>query len=131
MLAYRQGCMANPTIGQLLTLYDIANTAANFGESVPLDEAKDAMADQRTTDLIGQYDDLARLELYEDEIIAKMDDVIAHKHVYDENDLGVQDNGLRLIAKNVLHLIQHEEFRSPETDAYIEPSSLEVVQDWR
>lgn len=44
--------MSNPTIRQLLTLYDIANTAANHGESVSLDEAKDAMANARTTDLV-------------------------------------------------------------------------------
>lgn len=47
--------MSNPTIRQLLTLYDIANTAANHGESVSLDEAKDAMANARTTDLVKQY----------------------------------------------------------------------------
>lgn len=123
--------MANPTIGQLLTIYDIANTAANFGESVPLKEAKDAMADSQTTDLIRKYDELDRLELYTDEILAKMNDVIAHKHVYDEDGLGVQNNGLRIIAKNVLHIIQHEQFKDPETGNRIEPSSLEVIQDWR
>jgi|GEM_PF-1091885 hypothetical protein len=123
--------MSNPSISQLLTLYDIANTAANRGESVSLDDAKDAMAAARTTDLVSQYDEMDKLALFDDDIINKMNDVVEHKHVYDHKDLGVQDNGLRLIAKNVLGLIQHETFENPNTGDHVELRSFEIVQDWR
>lgn len=123
--------MANVTISHLLVLYDITSTAANHGETLSLDEAKDAMADARTTDLVEQFDTMDKLELFDDEIIAKMNDLISHKHVYDAHRLGVEDNGLRLIAANVIQIIDNNTFTNPDTGEEVEPSSLEVIQDWR
>ena len=53
-----------------------------------------------------------------------------NESIDDAHRLGIDDNGLGLIATNVVALFTNQTFRELDTGTEIEPNELTVVEDW-
>jgi len=118
-------------LSDLTSLYFLLNDALDQGESIPISEAEAAIDEARVTELIARYDEKELLELYEEDAIARMNDLLVHKRVDKAERLGVQENGLAFIAANIVAIMQNNKFRDPETGEEKTLADFEVVQDWR
>ncbi|WP_049951658.1 hypothetical protein [Halostagnicola larsenii] len=123
--------MAEITIGDLTTLYFMVNGAIDDGEHISLEDAKDSMASGEIVDVVERHNNaMNMIELWDQAKRDAVNEMFAYKHVYDEDRLVVGDNGLSLIAANLINAVQDQQVQDPETGNETEASDLVVVEDW-
>jgi len=116
-------------LGTLGFLYFETAHLIDKGYSEPIDDAADAMLDGETMEFLDQYEEVDFSGFNADQRDA-INELFANKCVYDAHRLGIDDNGLGLIAANVVALFTNQTFREPDTGTEIEPNELTVVEDW-
>lgn len=95
--------MTRVKFAELTYMHFLISSAVDRGKSAGITEVREAMANERTMELIKRYVDPEELEgLPEDEL-----DVAFRKHyVPDETDTLVEDNGLLYLSGNITEILQ-------------------------
>lgn len=114
------------------TLYYLINTQLDQGNQIPIDEAADLMIDGEITSFARQYDDMDRLDQWDNAQLGFIDDLFAANCIYDPDRLGIQNdgNGFALIAANIVRVMLDHEYTDPNPSGKITPKRLELTKNW-